>query len=139
MQNSEFSLKNMLKWILFTVGFYIFYIVTYLLLVKSMLSTFNWFLSDKNTYFSNFKSGDAFWYGMFLLALLFVLYLTTLFVSYSPKPKLAALINAALVVLTQIFLLVALPADMHLIPHLFINAAFLIVLLLTFWRKPSLI
>ena len=139
MQASEFSLKIFLRWTLLIIGFYIFYIATYLLLVKSMLSQFNWFLSNQKMFLSTFKSGDAFWYAMFLLALLFVLYITTLFVTYAPKPKIASLIYGALVVFTQIFLLFALPADLHLIPHLFINGAFLLVLFLTWWRKPSLI
>jgi len=139
MQTSEFSLKIFLRWTLLIIGFYIFYIVTYLLLVKSMLSQFNWFISNQKMFLSTFKSGDAFWYAMFLLALLFVLYITTLFVNYAPKQKIAALIYGGLVLCTQIFLLVALPADIHLVPHLFINGAFLLVLLLTLWRKPSLI
>jgi hypothetical protein len=139
MQESRLSLKTTLRWTLLILGFYIFYIIAYLLLVRSMLSTFNWFISDQQKFWSEFKSGDAFWYAMFLLALLFVLYLTTLFVTYAPKPKTAALIFASLVLATQLFLLFALPADVKLVPHLFINGSFILVLLLSRWRKPSLI
>ena len=139
MQESKLSLKTTLRWTLLILGFYIFYIITYLLLVRSMLSTFNWFISDPQKFWSEFKSGDAFWYAMFLLALLFVLYLTTLFVTYAPRPKIAPLIYAAMVLSTQIFLLFALPMDIKLVPHLFVNGSFLLVLLLSQWRKPSLI
>jgi hypothetical protein len=104
-----------------------------------MLSPFNWFIMDQKRFWAEVNSSDTFWYAMFILALLFVLYITTLFVSYAPKPKTAALIYGGLVLATQIFLLYALPLDLKLFPHLFINLAFLLVLLLTLWRKPSLI
>lgn len=139
MQQTKPTTTTIFRWILMIIGFYLFYVFTYLLLVRSMLSQLSTFLSAPASFWSNLSGGDLFWYSTYVLCWLIVLYVITQFVTYAPQRKVAALIYAALVLISLVIMLVALPVDNKLLPHLFINGSYLTVLLLSFWKKPNLV
>ena len=139
MQPTKLSTKTILRWALLIIGFYIFYLFSYLLLVRSMLSQLSVFLSGSDKFWTDFSGGDLFWYATYILCWLIVLYIITQLVSFAPNRKAAALIYLALVVVSLIVMLVALPVNTKLLPHLMINGSYIVALLLSLWKRPSLV
>ena len=140
MYTSKFKLA--LHWLLFITGFYILWGLAYLVLTKFLLSQFNRFADQTESIWAQLTASDVFWYAMFIFGLAIVIYITRKFIQYAPNQKVAAMIYGLLIVVSfGIFLneLLETTTVLHIIPHLIVNLAILIPILITFFKKQTVI
>ncbi len=135
MYTSKFTLT--LKWLLFIIGFYIFWALSYLVLAKFALSQVSRFKYSKESIWAQLTASDIFWYAMFVFGIALVIYVIRKLISYSPNRKIAALIFGVLVIVSVSILvdkLLETTTFLNVIPHILINTAFLVPMGILFFQ-----
>lgn len=131
------KLKLALHWLLFVVGFYLFWGLSYLILTKFALSQVSNFVSNTGSIWSQITATDIFWYVMFIFGIAVVIYVIRLFIKYAPNVKIAILIYAVLIIASVAVLVDKLAESttaLKLMPHIVINLAFLVPMALMFFK-----
>lgn len=138
MYNSKFKL--VLGWSLFIIGSYIFWLFAYFVLTKFALSEITNFRYG-NTGISQILSlGNIFWYLLYLGGVVLCMYVIKLLIVKSPAPKPAALIYAALIIISEAVLIKGLFDSTQIInifPHIAINLCFLFGIVFTYFKFRS--
>lgn len=135
MYNSKFKL--VLGWSLFIIVSYIFWLFAYFVLAKFALSEISNFRYGTTGLSDAFSLGNIFWYLAYIGGIALCMYVIRLFIIKSPAPKLAALIYAALIVISEAVLLKGLfdsTAVINIFPHVVINLCFLFGILITYFK-----
>jgi phosphoglycerol transferase MdoB-like AlkP superfamily enzyme len=131
------KLKLALHWLLFVVGFYLFWGLSYLILTKFALSQVSSFQSNTGNIWSQLTATDIFWYVMFIFGIAVVIYVIRLFINYAPNVKIAVLIYAVLIIASVAILVNKLAESttvINLMPHIIINLAFLVPMAMMFFK-----
>jgi FlaA1/EpsC-like NDP-sugar epimerase len=134
------KLKLTLHWLLFTVGFYLFWALSYLVLAKFALSQFNRFSYAKESIWSQLTASDIFWFAMFAFGIAITIFVIRKFIQFAPNTKIAAIVYAILIIGSVVVLLDKLLETgtvFDILPHVIINIAFLIPIAMTFFRKEE--
>ena len=135
MYRSKFKLA--LHWLLITLGFYIFWVFSYLILTKFATSEVSRFHHSKENIWSQLTVSDIFWYVMFVFGLGLVTYVIKLCLKYAPNRRIAALLYAILIVVSVAILvdkLLETTTAPYIIPHFIINIIFLVPLGYAFFK-----
>ena len=138
MYTSKFKLA--LHWLLFTAGFYIFWLLSYLILAKFAISQFSRFQHTKDGFWSQLTAADLFWYAMFIFGVAIAIYVIRLFIKYAPNRKIAAMIYALLIILSVVILLDKLldtTTGYYILPHVLINITFLVPIIYSFFKRDG--
>ncbi|WP_316814668.1 hypothetical protein [Pedobacter nyackensis] len=139
MYTSKFKLA--LHWLLITIGFYLFWCLSYLILAKFALSQFSRFNSSTGKIWSEITASDIFWYALFIFGIAIAIFVIRKLIEYSPNPKIAAIIYATLIIVSVGVLvdkLLETTALFNVIPHVVINLAFLIAIAVAFFKKARI-
>lgn len=131
------KLKLALHWLLFVVGFYLFWCLSYLILTKFALSQVSRFEHNTGNEWSQITANDIFWYIMFIFGIGVVIFVIRLFIKYAPNVKIAVLIYAVLIIASVAVLVDKLAENttvLNLMPHIVINLAFLVPMALVFFK-----
>jgi|GEM_PF-2472698 len=134
------KLKLTLHWLLFTIGFYLFWALSYLVLAKFALSQFNRFSYAKGDIWSQLTASDVFWFAMFVFGIAICIFVIRKFIQYAPNRKIAAIVYAVLIIGSVAVLLDKLLETgtmFDILPHVIINIAFLIPIVMVFFKKES--
>jgi hypothetical protein len=136
MYTSKFKLA--LHWLLFTAGFYIFWLLSYLILAKFAISQFSRFQHTKEGIWSQLMAADLFWYAMFVFGMAIAIYVIRLFIKYAPNRKIAAVIYALLIILSVVVLmdkLLETTTGYYILPHVLINIVFLVPIVYSCFKR----
>ncbi|SMD18389.1 hypothetical protein [Pedobacter nyackensis] len=131
------KLKLALHWLLFVVGFYLFWGLSYLILTKFALSQVSSFEHNAGNIWSQMTATDIFWFVMFIFGIAVVIYVIRLFIRYAPNVKIAVLIYAVLIIVSVAVLVDKLAETtkaLNLMPHVIINLAFLVPMAMMFFK-----
>jgi len=135
MYNSKFKL--VLGWSLFIIVSYIFWLFAYFILAKFALSEISSFRYGNISISEALSLGNIFWYLVYIGGIALCMYVIRLFIVKSPAPKSAALIYAALIIISEAVLLKGLLDSTPLInifPHIVINLCFLFGIIITYFK-----
>ncbi|MDR6782118.1 glucan phosphoethanolaminetransferase (alkaline phosphatase superfamily) [Pedobacter africanus] len=138
MYTSKFKL--LLHWLGIVIGFYVFWALSYLILAKFATSQFNRFQYTKQSLWTELTASDIFWYIMFIFGIILTIYVIHMLIRYSPHRKAAALVFAFLIVISVGVLLDKLletSSGFSSLPHIFINAVFLISIVYAFFKAEQ--
>lgn len=127
MYKSKFKLA--LHWLLITLGFYIFWVFSYLILTKFATSEVSRFHHSKQSIWGQLTAADIFWYIMFVFGVALVTYVIKLCIKYAPNRRIAALLYTLLIILSVGMLvdkLIETTTFLYIIPHFIINIVFLV-------------
>lgn len=139
MYKSKFKLT--LHWLLITIGFYLFWSFSYLILAKFALSQFSRFSYATGKIWSEITASDIFWYAMFVFGIAIAIFVIRKLIQYSPKPRIAAIIFAVLIVVSVGVLvdkLLETSTWFNILPHIIINGIFLVAIVITFFKKDRI-
>lgn len=134
------KLKLTLHWLLITIGFYLFWAVSYLVLAKFALSQFNRFGYSKSSIWSQLTASDIFWYALFAFGIAIVIFVIRKFIQYAPDTKIASIVYAVLIILSVGILVDKLSETttlLNIIPHLIINLIFVVAIAITYLKKAQ--
>lgn len=132
------KLKLTLHWLLFTVGFYLFWALSYLVLAKFALAQFNRFSYARGSILSEITASDIFWFAMFVFGIAVCIFVIRKLIQYAPNRKIAAAAYAILMISSVGVLLDKLletATIIDILPHIVINIAFLIPMIMIFFKK----
>lgn len=130
MQTSKFKL--ILSWILFVSGFYLFWLLSYLLSVRYVLSQLSRLYGTGDNSWSQLTIDDAFWFFLFIAGIALVMYILKQFTIRAPNSRIAAIIYVLLIlscVIAVLSKLFSTTTTDHLLPHILINLLFVAAIL----------
>ena len=136
MYNSKFKL--ILGWSLFIIVSYIFWLFAYFVLAKFALSEISSFRYGNISVSEALSLGNIFWYLVYIGGIALCMYVIRLFIVKSPAPKSAALIYAALIIISEAVLVKGLfdsTPIINLFPHIAINLCFLFGIVITYFKS----
>lgn len=139
MYTSKFKLT--LHWLLITIGFYLFWAFSYLILAKFALSQFNRFSYETQSFWSQLTASDIFWYALFIFGMAIAIFVIRKLIQYAPNRKIAAIIYAILIIISTAILvdkLAETSKSYTLIPHILINLVFVTAIAITYFKKESI-
>lgn len=134
------KLKLAFHWLLFTVGFYLFWALSYLVLAKFALTQFNRFSYVKGNIWSEITASDVFWFAMFIFGITITIFVIRKLIEYAPNRKIAAIVYSLLIVISVGVLLDKLLETgtlFDILPHFIVNLAFLISIGMMFFKKEE--
>lgn len=134
------KLKLTLHWLLFIVGFYLFWALSYLVLAKFALSQFNRFSDVKGNILSQLTASDIFWYAMFVFGIAICIFVIRKFIQYAPNSKIAAVVYAILIIISAGVLvdkILETGTIFDILPHIIINITFLVPIAIVFFEKDG--
>jgi hypothetical protein len=126
MITSKFKLIS--YWLLYIVGFYLLWLLAYLLAARFIIREASRFVNPKGFLPNDLKPDDGFWYFVFLAGIAIACYLFKSMMDNAPKPKVAAVIYILLIV-ASVGLLVEDQWNSlrgQLFVHVFVNLVFTI-------------
>lgn len=135
MYNSKFKL--VLGWSLFIIVSYVFWLFAYFVLAKFALSEISNFRYGNIGLSEALSLGNIFWYLVYICGIALCMYLIRLFIVKSPAPKSAALIYAALIIISEAILVKGLYDStliINIFPHIAINLCFLFGIIITYFK-----
>ena len=138
MYNSKFKL--VLGWSLFIIFSYIFWLFAYFVLAKFALSEISSFRYGNIGLSEALSLGNIFWYLIYIGGIVLCIYVIRLFIIKSPAPKSAALIYAALIVISEAVLVKGLADStpmINIFPHIAINTCFLFGIIFTYFKHGA--
>lgn len=138
MYTSKFKL--ILHWLLITIGFYIFWAFSYLVLTKFALEQFNRFSNGTSGFWSKLTGSDLFWFALFIFGMAIVIFVFRKFIQYAPVPKIAALVYTVLIAASVGILLDKLlesTAFFYTLPHIVVNLVFIAAILISGFKKEQ--
>ncbi|WEK21552.1 MAG: hypothetical protein P0Y49_10425 [Candidatus Pedobacter colombiensis] len=134
------KLRLTLHWLLFITGFYLCWGFAYLILARFAIAQFNRFKQNNANEWSQLTSTDLFWYAMFIFGVAVAIFVIKIFIKYAPNRKVAILIYASLIILSVLVLvdkLLETTTFFNILPHIFINIAFLVPIIIMFFKAPE--
>lgn len=134
------KLKLTIHWLSITIGFYLFWALSYLVLAKFALTQFNRFSYIKGNIFSQITASDIFWFAMFAFGIAITIFVINKLIQYAPNRKIAAIVYAVLITgSTGILLdkLLETGTVFDILPHVVINLTFLIAIAMAFFKKEE--
>lgn len=129
-----FMIKLIFIWILFIIGTYIFWIFSYFVLVKFALGEINEFNFTDGSIYKHISLSHIFWYLVYVGGIALCMFMMKQLVVRAPNPKLAATIYTVLITISAVVMIKALAQTAnisHIMPHIFINACFLIAIIVS--------
>lgn len=135
MYNSKFKL--IFGWVLFIIGSYIFWLFAYFVLTKFALNEISALRYGSGNFYDAITLGNIFWYLLYIGGLVLSMYIIRLLIVKSPAPKLAAVIYASLIIVSEAVLVKGLSSNtsgINILPHIIINACFLFGIIITYFK-----
>jgi|GEM_PF-2495197 len=135
--NLKPTLSNALKWLVAIAGSFIFWIITYFILVKFALSE----ISELESTAPGSESGigaKIFWYALYFGGLIFCLYVVYQIIRFAPRPKIAAIVFAVILSLCTALVVKSLTGNtssLRILPHIAINLSFFIAAIFAFFKR----
>lgn len=134
------KLKLVFIWALFIIGTYIFWILSYFVLVKFALGEINELKYTAGSIYQVISLSNLFWYLLYLGGIALSMFAIKQLVVRAPNPKIAAAVYAVLIAVSATVLIKELASKvniLHILPHIIVNLCFLIVIVVTYIKFNS--